>query len=372
MNYCFCAFRMELSRRLRSRSFLVLLVLALLLSLAAVLVPGSRDAAVRVGLVMPDSGEELQRLLMDRSSELVRFVPTDEETLDRKVLTGQWDCGLVAHEDFGEKLENLDTRNLFTLKISGASTVYPLVQETVAACVAELTAPEIARDYLAQQGIDASDLDARLEALADSTQRVEVVLETPGNEKLGALDLTVSSVKRILRGLVGVLALLWGLYLTSDLGKFLTSDAGLRLRSVRSVTALLLPRLWAALLPVALWGAAVVLALDGWRASLALVALMTFVLALGLVIPRLEKLWQSVTLLMPFMVLGSFLLEPVLLDVHSLFPAVGRWLGWLPVTLYCRACDGQPMAALLLLTEAAVLAVAAVLLDRPSKRTRKK
>jgi len=363
MNFFFLSFRMELKRRLRTAGSLVLLALVLILSVCAAILPGSREAVVRVGLVLPRSGAALEELLMERCSELVVFLPTDEETLNRKVLTGQWDCGLIAHEDFAEKLESLDLRNLFTMKISPASTVYPLIQETVAACVTELTGPEIARSYLREQGLETGDLDERLVALEQSSQRVDVVLETLDGARLRAPDLTSTGVERILRGLVGVLALLWGLYLTGDLGRFLQSGSGLRLRSLRGVTGLLLPRLCAALLPVLVWGMGLLLALGGWKASVAFGAFLTVVLGLGLVISRFEPLWKSVAVLMPFLALGCLLLEPVLLDVHSLFPQAGRWLGWLPVTLYCRACDGDFFALPVLLLQGAALTAVSLLLD---------
>jgi len=105
MNFFFLSFRMELKRRLRTAGSLVLLALVLILSVCAAILPGSREAVVRVGLVLPRSGAALEELLMERCSELVVFLPTDEETLNRKVLTGQWDCGLIAHEAFGHGVE---------------------------------------------------------------------------------------------------------------------------------------------------------------------------------------------------------------------------------------------------------------------------
>lgn len=363
------SFRLELLRRSRAKGSILFLVLALLLSVCVVLAPNSKDAMIEVGLVLPPSGEALEELILERSSQLVRFIPTDEETLDKKVLTGQWDCGLVAHRDFAEKLEELDTKSLFILKTGPGSTVYPLIRETVAACVIELTAPEVAREYLVEKGVDPSTLDQRLKALEASAQRVEVVLQTLEGDELEPLDLTASGIRRLLRGLTAVLAMLWGLYLTGDLGRFLSSDTGIRLRTLRSATALLLPRLCAALLPVLLWGCALLGWLDGWRAALCFLPFLGVVLGLGLTVPRCKGLWQSVICVIPFLVLGSLLLEPVLIDVQSLFPRLAPWLGWLPVTLFCRGCDGQLSACLWLLLETGILAGISLLLDARKIRT---
>lgn len=365
MAYFFCSFRIALLRRLRSRSSVVFLILAAALTLGIVLGSGARQqAVVQVGLVLPEEGEALEALLLERSSELVRFVPTDEATLDRKVLTGQWDCGLVASEDFAEKLEKLDTRNLFTLKTGPGSTVYPLVQETVAACVMELTAPVIAREYLYEKGMDT-------QLREQSANRVDILLETLDGEAVSPLELTASTGRRILRGLAALLALVWGVFLTVDLGKWLESEAAARLRSVRSVTALLLPQLSAALLPVLVWGLAALPMLGGgWSAAAAFPAFLAVLLGIGLVVSRFRLLWQSAMGAVPFLVVGSLLLEGVLLDVSVLFPELARWTGWLPVSLYVKGSDGSAAAIAALLLEAAGLLTLSLLLDRGNRRGR--
>lgn len=362
MDYFRCSFRFALLRRIRSRGSLMFMALALVLTIAMIFAPvGRKGAAVQVGLVLPEEGKALERLLLERSSELVRFIPTDEETLDKKVLSGQWDCGLVAREDFPEKLKSLDFSKMFTVKISDGSTVYPLVQETVAACVMELTSPEIARAYLEKKGIEAEIMD-------QSAQRVDVILQTADGEEMDALDLTASTARKVLRGLVGLFALIWGLYLAADLGRWLESDNAGKLRSVRSVTQLLLPELTAALLPLLCWGCAVSGLLGGWHSAAAFaLLLLTVVLGLGLVLPRLKPLWQSVTGLLPFLTVGGLLLEPVLVDVSSLFPTVSRWLCWLPVTLYCRAGDGNLICLAFLALEALALVALGLLADMRKK-----
>lgn len=362
MDYFRCSFRLALLRRLKNRGSLVFMAIALALTIVMIFIPaGKKSAAVQVGLVLPEEGAALEALLLERSSELVRFIPTDGETLDKKVLAGQWDCGLVAREDFPEKLETLDFTKMFTVKVSEGSAVYPLVQETVAACVMELTSPDIARAYLEKRGIEGDILE-------QSAQRVDVILRTPDGKAMDALDLTSSTAQKVLKGLAGLFALIWGLYLAADLGRWLESDNAQKLRSVRSVTQLLLPELTAALLPLLCWGCAVTAWLGGWRGTAAFAALLLVVFSLGLALPRFKPLWQSVMGLLPFLAVGSLLLEPILVDVQSLFPAVSRWLGWLPVTLYCRACAGSFISLAFLALEAAALLALALLADLKKNR----
>ena len=364
MNWSLTAFRIGLRRRMKARGTALFLALAMLLSILACFVPGTADAPIRVGIVLPESGTELEKLLLQRSTELIRFVPTDEKTLDRQLLLGRWDCGLVAHKDFTEKLRDMDTRELFTLKTGPSSTVYPLVRETVAACLIELTAPEIARAYLTEQGLDTHGLEERIRQIEASSLWVEVRMQTLEGEALTLPELTGFGAKRILVRLIGLLAMLWGLYLTADLGDFLDSPQGRRLRALRRPTAILLPQALAALLPLALWGLTLTLILGGADACLAFAALLASVLGLGLTVPRSRRLREAVTVLLPFLALGSLLLEPVLVDTGSLFPGLAPWLGWFPVTLFCRGCDGALWAIGALALESLVLWALSLLPDK--------
>lgn len=364
MNWFLTAFRTGLRRRLKSRGTALFLGLAAVLSVLACFLPGALDAPVRVGLVLPPEGEALEALLLQRDTQLIRFVPTDEQTLDRNVLTGRWDCGIVAHKDFGEKLEQLDTRELFTLKTGPASTLHPLVRETVAACLTELTAPAVAREYLTEQGLDTSGLEDRIARIEESALWVDVVMQTLDGEPLGLPELTGFGARQILSRLAGLLTVLWGLYLTADLGSFLDSPQGLRLRSLRRPAALLLPQALAALLPMGLWGLILTLALGGGYACCAFAALLTAVLGLGLTVPRSRRLREAVVVLLPFLALGGLLLEPVIVDTAELFPTFAPWLGWLPVTLFCRASGGDFWALGLLALEGLALWAASLLPDR--------
>ena len=355
MNWFLTAFRTGLRRRIRSRGTVLFLALALILSVLAFVAPGTAEPMVRVGIVLPEEGAQLEELLLARSTELICFIPTDERTLDRNILTGRWDCGIVAHKDFAEKLEKLDTRELFTLKTGPASTVYPLVRETVAACLTELTAPAVARGYLAEHGLDTAGLEERIGQIRESSLWVDVQMQTLDGEPLSLPELTGFGARQILIRLTGLLTLLWGAYLTADLGLFLDSAQGLRMRSLRHPAALLLPQALAALVPMALWGMGLVLALGGMRSLLSYCALLSVILGLGLTIPRSRRLREAVTVLLPFLALGALLLEPVLVDTGALFPALSPWLAPLPMTLFCKGCDGDLWAIALLSAEGAAL-----------------
>ena len=176
-------------------------------------------------------------------------------------------------------------------------------------------------------------------------------METLDGEPLSLPELTGIGARQILVHLTGLLVLLWGLYLTADLGQFLDSAQGLRLRALRQPAALLLPQTLAAMAPMALWGMGLVLALGGIYAWLSFTALLVAVLGLGLTVPRSRRLRDAVTVLLPFLALGAVLLEPVIVDTASLFPAAAPWLEWLPVTLFCKGCDGDFLAIGLLTLE---------------------
>lgn len=355
-------FCMSLHRRLRSPGALVVLLLCAGLTLGIFLPPAEGTLTVQVGLVLPESGaRELEELLLERAMPPIAFVPTDEETLDRMLLSGRWDCGLVVPEDFSRRLAEMDTEELLTLKTGPGSTVYPLVRETAAACLMELLTPGIAMEYMEDIGLDAAALPARLEAIRENTTRVEVRMQTLDGQPLPLPELMEGTGRQILRNLGAVLLLIWGICLGMSLGRWLQSPTALRLRSLRGVTALVLPQLFAGLLLPALWALAVLPALKGGLSTaLCLPGFLLTAAGLGLLIARFPGLWRGVPVLLPFLVLGMLVLEPVLVDVRLVFPGLSRFTCWLPVTLFCRS---DPAGALLLLLEGAGLLALSFRLD---------
>ncbi len=356
MSYFRYAFPLALKQRWKGLSSLPLLLTVILLAVLLIL-PGAEDSAVvQVGLVLPeDGGEELYRLLDSRGSQLVAFIPTDEETLNRKILTGHWDCGLVVPEDFRQRLEEGDTDRILTLKTVPGSTVYPLVRETAAACLVELMTPYIAGDYLREIGAGDASLSAQLEELAEHARPVEIQLETLDGREMEPLALADSGGRNILQGLFSLGTVLWGLYLSMDLGKWLFSAPVIRLRSVRRDSQLLLPQAAGAMAPLLVLGFVFLPFLGGWRSAALYPLFWLTVLGMVLVICRISPLWRAVPVLMPFLTVGALIFEPVLVTA-LLFPGLAPWLGWLPVGLFLRACDGNVTAGLGLLAEAAVLA----------------
>ena len=151
MRFQWNTFQTALNLQLRAwKTWLfVLLLPALVWLLLAALPERERGAPVQVGVSLPEEGgEAFWALLEERGGVVVTFIRADEDAIAAKVASGQWDCGLLLPEDFRERLEALDTGRLVTLCVGDGSTVYPLVRETAAACLAELLSPGIAREYL--------------------------------------------------------------------------------------------------------------------------------------------------------------------------------------------------------------------------------
>ena len=98
--------------------------------------------------------------------------------------------------------------------------------------------------------------------------------------------------------------------------------------------------------------------------SALVIALQVVILGLGLTVPRSRRLREAVTVLLPFLALGSLLLEPVIVDTASLFPTFAPWLEWLPLTLFCRGCSGDLLAMVLLTAEGAALWAVSLLPDK--------
>ena len=347
-------FCLSLKRLLRKPAAVIFFLLALALTAAVPALPGPESGAItQVGLVLPpEGGQAMAALLQQGESRAVRYILTDAETAEKKVLSGQWDCALLLAEDFDRKLEDLETRQLMTLLTGPGSAVYPLVREHAAACVMQLLAEPMAREFLEKNGVDAPEWGDTPE---ETVPRVDIRLQTLEGAALEVPTLKQAAGRKLLMGTAAVLLLLWGLYLAGDLGRWLESGAARRLLAVRSGRQLLLPQLLAQSLPLVTWGGVLSGVLGGFPAAAAWVSYSFAVMGISLVAARCRPLWQAVPICAPFLAAECFLLEPVLLDVGALFPVLLRWGRWRPVTLFMESLSGAPEAMGLLALEAAVL-----------------
>ena len=152
MNFFWTVFTATLRQRLRRVwSWLVLLLIpCLIIGIHLSLPKDAVTAPVQVGVALPqEGGETLWALLEQRSGTVLTFFPADEDTIDRNIASGRWDCGVIVDEDFEALVQDLDTDRIFTLRLGEGSAVYPLVREALSACMASLVTEPIARDYLA-------------------------------------------------------------------------------------------------------------------------------------------------------------------------------------------------------------------------------
>lgn len=350
-------FLLSMKEKRKTAVGVVFFLLVLVMTAAAVFLPkAGEDTIVKVGMVLPEEGGEDLAALLQKGEQGIEYILTDAVTAEKKILSGTWDCALVLAEDFEEKMKDLDPYRLITVKTGPASAVYPLVQEHAAACVMELMTAGIAREYLEDNGIDTAELDQRFRELEAYVPRVQVQMQTLEGTRLRLPALKEAVGSALLRGGAAVLMLLWGLYLSVDLGQWLCGGAARRLLALRPAGQLLLPRLCAGMLPMLLWGVVLTIAIGGGTRSILAWLLYTYaVMGMSLLLSWIPGLWQAVPVCAPFLAVGCILLEPVLLDVGKLFPLLDKWGWWRPLTLYIEGCGGSIRALGMLALEAVLL-----------------
>ena len=330
------------------RTWALLLLLPLMVFGIRRLLPAEEvSAPVQVGVVLPEEGGwDFWTRLEKRSGLAAAFHAADYSQAERQVASGQWDCALILPEDFEQRLERLEVEGLFTLLTGPGSTVYPMVRETAAACVAELISPSMAKDYLLESGIASEDqlpgLEPRLHQVLLDQDRVMVSMETADGRPLAPLDLADRGTSNLLAGLTAILLLVWGLLTAMDLGRWLDSPFVRRLAPLRGRLSLLLPRLGAALAPALCSGALALLAVEPPASCiLALAPYLVFLGAVAVALSLCPPAWSALPALTPFVPVAGLLLSPTLLDLSLLFPGLEPVIRWTPVTLYLRACGGS-------------------------------
>lgn len=371
MSFFQTSFWTELRVRLTSwRTWALVLLLPLLTLSAARLLPAEEvSTPVRVGVVLPaEGGEDFWSRLEERSGLVVTFHEAGYSQAERSVAAGRWDCALVLPEDFEDRMARRDLEGLFTLLIGPGSTVYPMVRETAAACVAECVSPGMAEDYLLDSGIveegDLAQVRPRLGQVLLDKDRVLVSMETADGQPLDPLTLADSGVSNLLTGLTAILLLIWALFTAMDLGRWLDSPAVRRLAPLRGRTALLMPKLAAAMIPALCAGALALAAAEVPAAVWALVPYLLFWGAAALALALCRPLWSALPVLMPFVPVLGLLLSPVLLDLSLLFPALAPVIRWNPVTLCLRSCGGSWQDGLFLAAGAGAILLFLLAADR--------
>lgn len=371
MRYFLLSLGLSLRAQLRRGRFWLALVLVLIVGLAIRWSAGQAQpdaAAVQAGVVLAGGGEDFWDAVEVRGGGLVQFIQTDEDTARAKVASAQWDCALLLPDDFAERLAAGETEDLVTLLIGPGSTVYPLIRETAAAALLELSSAKLAADYLLSSGIadEASlgDIAPRLQETLPQAQRVQIELETLEGRPLTEVSLAGDSLSRILRGTLAAVLLVWTLFAAVDLGRWRQSGAAQRMRPCVGDFLLGLPRLLAALIPGFLLGTAGIISSGGAVGSaLALLPYLGAVGALALLLAALRPVWTVLPAAIPFAAASVFVLSPVFVDITLLFPRLSPLSRWLPVTLYLEGCEGDGAALGRLLILAAVFTGAAAALD---------
>lgn len=353
MRFIWNGFVSALSLRLRSiRGWFIVLLLPLLTISALTLMPVEEiSAPVRVGVALPEKGaEEFWDLLEERDGTVITFIEADEQTIEKMVATAQWDCGLILAEDFSEEINELDTDRLFTLQIGPGSAAYPLVRESVAACMAELINEEIAEEYMLRSGIIHEEMlesvRPRLEEILPESDRVLVSMQTVDGAPLNALTLADSGVNAILRWMVSAVVLVWMLLAATDLGRWLETGAVRRMRSVRSQTVLMLSHIGADMtLAAAAGGVSLFLLGDGWMGFVGVLSYVVFWAMGAVVLGHFRPVWSSLPVAMPFFPVLSLLLSSAIVDIGLFIPSVSEVSHNFPAALFLRVCDGDIIAA---------------------------
>lgn len=353
MRYFMTGVRFTLMQRLGSiRNWIILLLLPALVLAVTVLTPETdASAPVCVGVVLPQSGgEEMWQLLRGRSDGVLEFISTDEETLERNIAAGRWDCGIILAEDFDQRAAELDTDRIFTLRIGPGSAVYPLVKETVCACMAQLIGPDIARDYLLESGIvSETPDDSQLGQTLAESDRVLVVMSTADGQPLPAPELTSRSTKGLLRWLICVSILVRMLFGAADLGKWMDSPGMRRTCALQSPLWTMAARAAADGLLLFISASLAMLILgEGLWGCAAVLGYVVFWLMVSLLLAQFPALTTVLHVSIPFAVVISLLLSSVLMDVSLIFPMLSPVSRWLPVSMYLRTCEGSPGDLLLL------------------------
>lgn len=355
MRYFLALFGTFLRCRIRQwRTWLLFLLLPGMALAATMMSDVSTTAPVTVGVVLPADGATVfWELLECQNNELLTFVQTDPDTLDRNVAAGRWDCGLILPEDFEARISEMDFLRLITLRISSGSAVYPLVQESVSACLAQLATPVIAWDYLVESQIlqetDHAQMEAQLARMRAQTRTIGIRLSTFDGSSLSAPQILQEGSQRFLFWIISAVILIRMLFASADLCRFSASAAARRLLPIRSTLPLIAAKACSDSLLLLFSGSIAMIMLGGGiQGCTAVICHTLFWLSLSLLLAQFPGIHGLLVAFIPSAPVISFLLSSVAVDISLFLPDVAGMLQWLPVSLFLRICDGDAAALIAL------------------------
>lgn len=301
MKYVIRTFFLSLKRVFSSpRSLIASALLPLIAAAFVVFVPASElSSPVQVGVVL-ECEEDFMSLFDSYNDGIVNFIITDKDTMERKVSTSRWDCGIIIPSDFAERIRSNETDRLVTLVKGPGSAAYPIVREIVSTCIARLLAPVLADDYLSSIGIAHA-------ANTTGAERVDVIVTTADGNNTDVFSLSNGLWNDFLMAVLGGAASIYMLLTATDLGRKLNSKPGQMLYRLRPLSLTLLPQVFAALCPMLLASFISALILSDLSVFTSIAALILFLGAIAMLLSRLPKVWSSLPVFVPFVPIAAFL-----------------------------------------------------------------
>lgn len=302
MRYFFRSLLLSLSDAVRRPRNLIVCAALPLLAAAFLLAvpPDERAAPVQAGVVSECENDALSPLLAEYGGGVISFVFTDRGTMEKNVALSRWDCGIIIPSDFTERLEDADTDRLLTLVTGPGSAAYPIVRETVCACLAKLTAPRIAADYMESSGIVPSDT-------VSGAERVDLIVMTAEGSPSAPGALAQGVWSRLIMAALSAAAAIYVLLISCDLGLWYAGRAGSMERRLRPATLVLLPRVIAPLIPLAAALALSSLIVSDFTLLRPLARLLAMLATLSLLVSRLRRAPAALPVLVPFVPIAAFL-----------------------------------------------------------------
>jgi hypothetical protein len=338
------------------RGWFILLLLPLLILGARSVLPAQEvSSPVQVGVALPESGgEEFWALLQQRNGTVLTFLLADETVIDQNIAAGNWDCGLILKEDFAQRLEEMDLDRIISVRIGPGSTVYPLVQETAAACMAQLISPGIAREYLLESGIfpetvSQAQLLETLKNQMGEPDRVLVSMSTAKGEPLDPFRLADSGITTMLYWCISGVLLVWMLLCATDLGQWISSPGSKRLVPIRCASCLMWAKIGADGILAWIAGCTAMLLLNAGISGCAAVTMyLMFWMSAAVLLAHFPSVSSILPVCVPFLVVISLLLSSALADISLISPHLAGVAGLLPVSAFLHLSGGDLMRGLLL------------------------
>ncbi len=334
---------------LKRTSYIVtLLLLPIVALIVAAIAEPLEPTAQNIGVYIEDSSKDIDtfnevvKLLEKSSAKPIAY--KDIDSLKAAVMQGKISSGYIFNSGLTEALQKQDLKNTITSYYLDGNTAGILADEIVASAIIKVATPYITYEFLSDRfdNVDMSKIREKIYAYLESDQMMKIGIESANlTGSPSSVQGREHQASTMAKGVIGVillsLSVMSAAYISGQLAKDSIKLLATRHSKGYVMLSLALPNtvftLIFGLLSVIIVSISLGMPLNLLSTAISMIIFTLFMTGLSILLAVIgSELMLSAA--MPFIVIGSFIFSPTLIDVSSYIPQLAIFKSISPISIF--------------------------------------